>query len=133
LDVNGNVRSVSYNAAINVETLTANKTLTAGTDQQYQWLDPNGASRTITLDTASASAGDRFVIRNNGAYSISYYLTISDGTNTLDYIYARAVRTYVFDGTNWVAGDVGTGISGDYDVGIGYYTRNYNHGTAVGN
>jgi len=60
----------TFNIGINVQTLTANITLTAGTDPMYQYLDPSTASWTITLDTASASAGDRFVIKNNDVYTV---------------------------------------------------------------
>ena len=52
--------------SINVETLSGDKTLTPGTDEIYQYLDEGGTNRIITLDTASAAAGDRFTVRHNG-------------------------------------------------------------------
>ena len=85
---------------INVETLTANKTLTSGTDYIYQNLDPSTASWTITLDTASAVAGDRFVIKNTDVATSGYYLKIQQGTTVLDYAYAQGTKAFVFDGTN---------------------------------
>ena len=63
---------------INVETLAGNKTLTPSTDEIYQYLDPGGSFRTITLDTASATTGDRFIIRctgDFGGYSCFVYKT----------------------------------------------------------
>lgn len=47
---------------LNVQTLGADKTLTPGTDEIYQYLDEGGANRIITLATVGATAGDRFVI-----------------------------------------------------------------------
>jgi len=117
---------------INVEVLAADKTLVAGTDPMYQYLDPNGASRIITLDTASAKVGDRFVIKNNSAYNISYYLQIKQSTTVLEYAYTQAIKVFIFNGTNWVAGDIGTGLSTDYNVAIGYSANGRSSGTAVG-
>ncbi|MCD6500943.1 hypothetical protein J7K42_02980, partial [bacterium] len=132
LDVNGNIRAAtSVTAGINVESLSGSKTLTPGTDEMYQYLDPD-INRVITLATTTAKAGDRFIIRHNGAYNESYYLQINQGTTILDYIYAQSVREYIFDGTNWVAGDVGTRISSDYNVAIGYSANSATSGTAVG-
>jgi len=133
LDVSGNLRaSLSLTAGINVETLSGDKTLTPGQDKMFQWLDPNGANRVITLATSTAKAGDKFIIRNDDAYNSSYYLEIKQGGTTLDKIYAQSIREYIFDGTNWVAGGIGTGISGDENVAIGYDTSAYNKGVAIG-
>ena len=117
---------------INVETLSADKTLVAGTDKMYQYLDPNGASRIITLDTASASAGDRFVIKNNGAYNITYYLKMQQGATSLDYAYAQGTKGFIFDGTNWVANGVGTKLNGEYNIQIGNQASGYSNGVAIG-
>jgi len=135
LDVAGNIRAqTSITAGINVENLTGDKTLTPGVDKMYQFLNPNGANRTIYLATTTANAGDKFIIKNTGPYSTSTYLTIQQGSTLLDYIYARSIREYIFNGTNWVSGDVGTGIysDSDYNLSIGYNARGYNFGTAVG-
>ena len=69
---------------INVESLTDDKTLTPGTDEIYQYLNPNGADRNITLDTSSATAGDRFVIRFTGGGSFS--LIVKQGTSDIERI-----------------------------------------------
>ncbi len=127
--------NLSHNIeGINVETLTGDKTLVAGTDKMYQYLNPNGANRIITLDTASANAGDRFVIRNNGPYDIPYYLRIKQGVSDLDYIYAGAIKEFIFDGTNWVSGENGTGENDDkkYNISVGYNANSRDSGVAVG-
>ncbi|MCR6624681.1 MAG: hypothetical protein NDF58_08925, partial [archaeon YNP-LCB-024-027] len=134
LDVAGNIRAqTSLTAGINVETLSADKTLTPGTDKMYQYLSTGGANRIVYLATTTAKAGDKFIIKNNDSGSSNSYLKIQQGSTVLDYIYARSIREYIFDGTNWVSADVGTGISGsDSNVAIGYNATGYNSGAAVG-
>jgi len=135
LDINGNIRATrSLTAGINVETLTGDKTLTPGTDAMYQYLDPNGTNRIVTLSTSNASAGDRFVIRHNGTYNDTHYLQVKQGFATLDRIYAGAVKEFIFDGTNWISAENGTGENDGkvHNVAIGPYARGYNYGTAVG-
>jgi len=119
---------------INVETLSADKTLVAGTDEMYQYLDHNYVNRIITLDTASAKVGDRFVIKNNGAYDNSSYLNIKQSTTVLDYVYARKISSFIFDGTNWIPEAVGTGVYGfnERTVSLGYSANGYYSGTAIG-
>jgi len=135
LDVNGNIRvTKSLTVGINVETLSADKTLTPGTDAMYQYLDPNGANRVVTLDTSNAKAGDRFIIRHNGAYDDTHRLQIKQDTAVLDYIYAGAIKEFVFDGTNWISAENGVGENDNKknSVAIGCYTIGYNYGAAVG-
>ena len=83
---------------INVETLAAGKTLTPNTDEIYQYLDEGNANRIITLDTASATLGDRFVIRHNGACDDIHYLQVKQAAIELDEIYAGAIKEFIFDG-----------------------------------
>jgi len=134
LDVAGNIRAqTSLTAGINIETLSANKTLNPGTDKMYQYLSTGGTNRTVYLATTTASAGDRFIIRNNDAYNSSYVLYINQGGTNLDIISAQSIKEYIFDGTNWVSGDVGTGIMyKDNNVSIGAGAFAYTQGTAVG-
>ena len=89
-----------YISTVNVATLTGDIQLIEGNDI-YQFLDPNGANRTVTLDTP-ASSGDKFIIRNTAGYDSTYYLSISDGTNEIERIYPQSERGYIFNGTNWV-------------------------------
>jgi len=135
LDVNGSIRATkSLTAGINVETLTGNKTLTPGVDAMYQYLDPNGDGKTITLVTTTATAGDRFIIRNNGDYDDYSYLLAKQGNNVIDEIYSGAIKEFIFDGTNWISAENGTGES-DYkghNVMIGHSARGNTKGTAVG-
>jgi len=116
------------------ETLSGDKTLTPGTDAMYQYLDEGGDNRVITLDTTNAKAGDRFIIRHNGAYDDTHYLQVKQGTTELDKIYAGAIKEFIFDGTNWISAETGTGEDDNkkYNVAIGYNAEGYDDGTAVG-
>ena len=120
---------------INVEVLGAGKTLTPGTDEIYQYLDEGGANRIITLDTASATAGDRFVIRHNGDYDDTHYLQINQVAVSIERIYAGGIKEFLFNGTNWIMGEIGTGDFNDNrnnNIQIGYFARAYGIGLAIG-
>ena len=119
---------------INVETLTGDKTLTVGTDEIYQYLDPGTTSRYVTLSTTGASAGDRFVVRHNGSYSSSYSLRVMQSAVTLDIIYAGGVKEFIFDGTNWISRGIGTGEDDDkkHNVAIGFSANARASGVAIG-
>lgn len=121
----GNVGGVY---GINVETLAGNKTLTAGVDEIYQYLDPNVANRTITLATVGAIPADRFNICNITTGTKALYI-YQNGT-LLDYIYINVIKHFIFNGTNWVAAENGTA---DIDtLGIGYKANPSTRGTALG-
>lgn len=120
---------------INVETLAGNKTLTPGTDEIHQYLDPDTSNRVITLATATASAGDRFVIRNTRSHINSQYLQIKQGGTTLDYAYCNEIKHYIFDGTYWLSAANGVGdvySASRYAFGLGYNTKIQNYGTSFG-
>ena len=121
---------------INVETLSGNKTLTAGTDEIYQYLDTGGSNRDITLDTGSASAGDRFILKQTRISAVdTTYLKIKQSTTTLDYVYAGGTKEFIFDGTNWVSGENGTGSDTDNfqeNISIGYLANGARKGLAIG-
>lgn len=119
---------------INIETLTGDKTLVSDADEMYQWLDGGGANRNITLDTASAAAGDRFVIRHNGIKADNHTLIVKQAAIILDYIFAGVIKEFIFDGTNWISGSIGTGENDDkkHNVGIGYKATCFGSGTAIG-
>ena len=110
-----------------VATISENKTLIPGVDKPYQFLEAQ-ANVTLTLDTTKAVAGDRFVIRNTGWGS----LTIKQNGTTLDVIYSNSIREYIFDGTNWVSANVGTGVSGDKNIALGHQAKPQNGAIAVG-
>ena len=111
-----------------VATISENKTLIPGVDKPYQFLDPQ-ANITLTLDTSRAVAGDKFVIRNT---SESHTLTIDQNGTTLDVIYPYSIREYIFDGTNWVSANVGTGVSGDKNIALGHQAKPQNGAIAIG-
>ncbi len=119
---------------INVETLAGDKTLTANVDKIYQYLDEGGANRIITLATAGATAGDRFIIRHNGAYDDTHYLEVKQAAISLESIYAGIFKQFIFDGTNWISGENGTGENDNkrLDTAIGYLAQSYDNGTAFG-
>jgi prefoldin subunit 5 len=120
--------------SVNKQTLTGDKTLVAGIDPMYQILDPGTANRTIYLDTTSATIGDRFVIMNDTAYSNTYYLNINQGATLVERIYAKSIREYVFDGTNWISGSSvgGSNTNSSFNVSIGYNAISYAFGVTVG-
>lgn len=119
---------------INVETLSADKTLTVDTDEIYQWLDEGGENRIITLATAGATAGDRWVIRHNGVYDDAHYMKVVQAAITLDYIYSGGIKEFIFDGANWVGAENGAGENDDkkYAFSVGYGARGYDNGVGVG-
>lgn len=119
---------------INVETLADNKTLTPGVDKIYQYLDEGGLNRDITLDTASATAGDRFIIRHNGVFDDIRYLQVKQAAIVLDQIHVGAIKSFIFDGTNWVPYTTGTGENDDkkQNVAIGWEADGRTGGVAVG-
>lgn len=119
---------------MNVETLTANKTLTVDTDEIYQYFDEGGANRIITLSTVGASAGDRFVIRHNGVWNDIHHLEVKQDAASLDKIYSSAVKEFIFDGTNWISRGIGTGeVDPKFiNIGIGKYAQCYGRSIAIG-
>lgn len=86
---------------VNVETLTGNKTLTSGTDETVQLLDANGSPRSITLDTASASTGDLWIIQNTASASVNV-LNIYQAAVLIDLVEGQSIKEFLFDGTNWI-------------------------------
>lgn len=120
---------------VNVETLSSDKTLIANTNKIYQFLNPGNSTKIITLDTASASIGDRWIIKNQTtSYAISLYLHIKQGETTLDYCFSGSIKSYIFDGINWIYNNNGTGDTTDldYNVSIGLQSNASNNGIAFG-
>ena len=118
---------------VNVETITANKTLVAGTDEPIQVLDA-ASSYSVTLSTTNAVSGDRFTIINNNAYNTTNSFSIVlDGTAAGN-LYANTRASYVFDGTSWISNSLGSseGNSKDYNIAIGKSTNATSYGLAIG-
>lgn len=119
---------------INVETLADDKTLTPGTDKVYQYLDPNGATRIATLATVGATTGDRFIIRHNGAFNDTSRLWVKQAAIILDELYSGRIAEFIFDGTNWIAGENTSGEQDNkrYSTSVGVSARGYEYGVAIG-
>ena len=83
-------------ATVNVETLSANKAL-ADASETYQFLDPNGATRDVTLPV-SPSTGRIFVIQNAGTADD---LDIKQGLTSIEVISSGDQTSLLYDGTNW--------------------------------
>ena len=106
---------------INTETLSAGKTLTAGTSEIYQRLNPNGADRIITLATSGLTAGRIFNIRNTESNAGGFSLQIKQSSTTLDWAFSGDTKSFIFDGTNW------QGIS-PFTGGVATITNSTNFG-----
>jgi len=121
---------------LNIETLSSDRTLIPGTDYIYQRYHPNGANRIITLDQANATIGDRFIIINRAIGSQTPYLEIKQDTTSLDRIYSKGVKEFIYDdGTyGWISAEVGTGegIENYTSVGIGRNAIAYECAAALG-
>jgi hypothetical protein len=83
----------------NREALSGNKTITA-TAPQYQFLDPNGSNRDVTLPVAVS--GMLFIVKNIGTGG--YTLTVKDSGGsaiTGGVIANSVVMGFMYDGTAW--------------------------------
>jgi len=122
---------------INVQSLAGNKTLTPDTDQIYQFLDPNGANRTITLAIAGVAAGKRFVIFCTDAYNHTdrLYIQQAGAGSYLDTLFAGVFKEFIFDGTNWqgvVTGSGTTNTDRNYNIAIGQSAKATSKAIAIG-
>jgi hypothetical protein len=102
---------------VNIETITATRTLTVGTDSTYQVLLPSGATRIVNMIvTGPPATGSKFTIRNASVTDAVRDLTVQSGGTQIDTISRGAKKTYIFDGTNWVGYSIGAG-EGTSDIG----------------
>ncbi|QDT41070.1 hypothetical protein Pan241w_11290 [Gimesia alba] len=83
----------------NVETLTANKTLTVD-DARVQVLDPGGAARDVTLPAEALSYGDSFII-DNTADAAEAITVKDDSPATVGTVSQNEVGIFFCDGTTW--------------------------------
>jgi len=82
--------------AVNAESLTGNKTLTI-TDATYQFLNPNGANRDVTLPNTSVKYG--YLIKNTGSENT---LIVKNSVGaTLITIYGGEAFVFIQTGTTW--------------------------------
>lgn len=100
LSVNGIIKSSQQiRSASNRETLSGNKTI-AATDPQYQFLNPNGANRDVTLPSATQEMF--FVIKNTGSAGNTLTVKDSGGTAVTGGTIANNVAMgFYYDGTAW--------------------------------
>jgi hypothetical protein len=78
-------------------TMSGNATLTAGTSNTYQFFNPNGADRDVTLPTAAT--GLTYLIMHIGSANT---ITIKDsGAATVTTAVAGQARTLVYSGSAW--------------------------------
>jgi hypothetical protein len=83
----------------NTESLSANKTLVS-TSSQYQFLDPNGANRDVTLPTAATNM--LFIISNTSTGIYSLTVKNSGGTAQGNPIAAGVISGFYYNGTSWI-------------------------------
>jgi len=108
---------------VNIETLTADKTLTAS-DATIQILQTGSANRIVNLPTTGLTIGQKFVIWNNNEYSNNFYIDVIY-TITKDKIYSQKKTEFYWDGTNWF-------YTNEKNVAIGDRAEGYNYGAALG-
>ncbi len=118
-------------AKVNVETLSANKILTAS-DVRYQKLNINGTNRDVTLP--AHKDGLDFIIENTDAFDSNEAITLkADGGASLTTLGAQGIWAGISDGTNWhpiQMGSAGTTLRRNVSIGDG--ATAYNRGVAVG-
>lgn len=85
--------------ASNVESLSANKTL-AESSPQYQFLNPNGSNRDVTLP--AGITGMQFIIKNTGSAGEVLTVKNSGGTAIIGGTIANTVvMGFFYDGSAW--------------------------------
>ena len=91
----------NYYAVLQVRRLSMSGAVSLGsTDSRYQFLDPNGASRTVTLSEATPPAGRVFAVKNinTGSYTITI---VNASSQTVAILAAGQTASVVWDGTVW--------------------------------
>lgn len=79
------------------ETLSGSRTLIS-TDEYYQALNPNGADRTVTLDTANMADGNAFWVKNTSTANV---LNVKQSSTLIAVVYPGEAAHFAYDGTNW--------------------------------
>jgi len=112
-------------------------TVVPGVDTIYQYLEifPDDTDINITLDNAKAKSGDRFNFKQLGSGINRHALVIKDGRtlDTIDKVYARVIKEFIFDGKYWVGTNLGTHPLDNYEgIGIGENANPAECGVAIG-
>jgi hypothetical protein len=120
---------------INVETLSSDKTLTAGVDEIYQYFNITTANPKVTLDTSSATAGDRFFIRCNSSVD-NYYITLqTDAPANISFMLPGTAVSLIYNGTTWVGEDLLSAANYEPNIenfSFGWNSQGYTYGVALG-
>ena len=109
--------------SVNIETLTANKTLTAN-DATVQ-IYTSTANRQIQLPTTGLEVGHKFVFVNNNTVTNTNDYEIRQNTTIINKFYSRSVCTVYWDGTNWIMPD-------NDNVAVGFNSNGSSNGAALG-
>ena len=108
----------------NVETLTADKTLTAS-DAPIQ-IYTCAANRVVYLPTTGLSVGQKFTMCNNNAFTSASFITVQVGAGQKWEITAGTSVLAIWDGTAWY-------FDRESNISIGHLTRyNYTYGIGIG-
>lgn len=87
--------------AVNIETLTADKTLTAS-DASIQ-LYTMSADRIVNLPTTGLTAGQKItIIYYDANYFLARSLTIKVSGTIIDILYVQSQKTYLWNGSGWI-------------------------------
>lgn len=92
------IASKRFIPSSNTETLAATKTLIA-TDAQYQFLDPDGADRTVALPTGVANM--LFIIKNIGGGGFVLDVEDAGASAVGNPVSNGVVFGYMYDGSTW--------------------------------
>ena len=125
------------NEAVNVQILSADKTLTAS-DPPIQILSTS-LVRTVTLPTTGLTMGQKFIIFHNGTDSGNQYIIVRDANRTYSNLYSQARIEFRWDGTKWLFDNkdninIGVNAQGsNMGIAIGANANGNLYGTTIGN
>lgn len=95
----GNVSSNRFIPTVNREVLSSNKTI-ASTAPQYQFLDPSGSNRDVTLPSSVSNM--LFIIKNIGTSGTVLTVKDSSGTAISNGVLANGITMgFYYDGSVW--------------------------------
>jgi hypothetical protein len=125
--------------AVNIEALSADKTLTA-TDAPIQ-IYTMTANRIVNLPTTNLTSGQKFEIWNKNSYDSTYYITIKQGSTEIYRVTSQSEIELRWDTANWIPAfnknvAIGFGAYGNNTNGVGignYASSNSNSGVGIGN
>ena len=90
---------IPQDETVNIETLTADKTLTAS-DATVQ-IYTSDANRVVNLPTTGLTLGQKFVFWNRNTWDNLNYYDIKKSGVTIDKVYSQSESTMIWDGSSW--------------------------------